>query len=361
MKQSAIKPNRQKLSNLTARHNRLARVARYAHFRNISAIYLLIAEIIIFGIWTPNTFLTLGTVRSLASEQAVTTMLALGLVLALAAGVYDLSVGLTLGAANITVSWALGEHGYSLVAAVALGIVVGVVVGVVNALLVVWLGIASFIATLASSSVLTAYIAWLSNNQQIIIQNNATLTKLATANILGLPWTFVVMLVLGIALWFILRYRPIGRYLHATGGGPDAARLAGVRTKAVTAGALIACATIAGLAGALLTLRIGLGDPTLGSPYLIPAFTAAFLGSTQFGRGQFNVWGTVIAVYALAAGTTGLALIGGPFWLPYLFNGVALALAVALSSSSARSAIRVRLPRRRGRDSITTQVKEEGQ
>jgi ribose transport system permease protein len=332
----------------SARSRRVSSALRYVHFRNASAIYLFAVEILIFGIWTPSTFLSSGTARSLADAQAVTTILALGLVVSLAAGVYDLSIGLTLGASNITVAWALGVHGYSVVPAVALGIGVGVVVGLVNAFLIVVVGIASFIATLATSSVLTAYITWRSDNQQIVIQNNKTLSRLAEARILGLPWIFAVMLVLAFVLWFILRYRPIGRHLYATGGGPDAARLAGVRTKLVAAGALVICAAIAGLAGALLTLRISIGDPTLGSPYMIPAFTAAFLGSTQFGRGQFNVWGTVIAVYALATGTKGLALVGGPFWLPDLFNGVALALAVGLSSSSVRGGINLRWLRRRG-------------
>jgi ribose transport system permease protein len=336
------------LARASARSQRLHGALRYAHFRNASAIYLFAVEILIFGIWTPSTFLTVGTARSLADAQAVTTMLALGLVVSLAAGVYDLSIGLTLGASNITVAWALGVHGYAPVPAVALGIAVGIVVGLVNAFLVVVLGIASFIATLATSSVLTAYITWRSNNQQIVIQNNRTLSKLAEAKILGIPWTFVVMLGLGLVLWFVLRYRPIGRHLYATGGGPDAARLAGVRTKLVATGALVVCAAIAGLAGALLTLRISIGDPTLGSPYMIPAFTAAFLGSTQFGRGHFNVWGTVIAVYALATGTKGLALVGGPFWLPDLFNGVALALAVGLSSSAIRAGLNFRWPWRRG-------------
>jgi ribose transport system permease protein len=69
----------------------------------------------------------------------------------------------------------------------------------------------------------------------------------------------------------------------------------------------------------------------VGAGYLLPAFAAAFLGSTQIRNGQFNVWGTILAVYVLAVGVKGLQLAGAPIWLPDLFNGVALAVAVGLA------------------------------
>jgi ribose transport system permease protein len=69
----------------------------------------------------------------------------------------------------------------------------------------------------------------------------------------------------------------------------------------------------------------------VGPSYLLPTFSAAFLGSTQFRGGRFNVWGTVIAVYVLATGVKGLQLAGAPLWIPDLFNGVALIIAVGLA------------------------------
>jgi ribose transport system permease protein len=320
------------------------RLLRFADFRNISAIYLWIALFVMFAFWTPHTFLVLGTWRGLADQQAVTTMLALGLVISLAAGVFDLSAALTLGASNVTVAWAVSIAHWPAGVALLSGVAIGVIVGLVNSLLVIELGIASFIATLATSSVLTAYVNWRSNDQQIQV-SNPTFVKFSTYQILGLPWPVWAMLVLAVVIWYVLRYRPIGRYLYAAGGSPDAARLAGVRTNLVSAGALMASSTIAAVTGAVLTLRIGIGSPTIGSPYLIPAFTAAFLGSTQLGRGRFNVWGTVIAVYALATGTKGLNLVGGPYWLPDLFNGIALVLAVGFSASTSESPFRNRLRR----------------
>ncbi len=64
---------------------------------------------------------------------------------------------------------------------------------------------------------------------------------------------------------------------------------------------------------------------------MLPAFAAAFLGSTQFHGGRFNVAGTLIAVVVLAVGVKGLQLAGAPIWLPDLFNGVALLAAVGFA------------------------------
>jgi ribose transport system permease protein len=99
----------------------------------------------------------------------------------------------------------------------------------------------------------------------------------------------------------------------------------------VVYGSLVACGLIAALAGILLTSRLGNADPTIGPGYLVPAFTAAFLGSTQFKSGRFNVWGTIVSVYVLATGVKGLQLSGAPVWIPDAFNGASLLVAVGLA------------------------------
>jgi ribose transport system permease protein len=115
---------------------------------------------------------------------------------------------------------------------------------------------------------------------------------------------------------------------------------------------LATCGAIAALAGSVVSAQIATGDPTIGPGYMLPAYAAAFLGSTQFRGGRYNVWGAVLAVYVLAVGVKGLQLAGAPVWLPDLFNGVALLVAVAMSRlqrTSARTiAIRHLISRSRG-------------
>jgi ribose transport system permease protein len=142
---------------------------------------------------------------------------------------------------------------------------------------------------------------------------------------------------------------PTGRRLYATGGNPNAARLAGVRTSRVIVLSLVSCGVIAALAGVLTSGQLGIGDPTVGPGYLLPAYAAAFLGSTQFQGGRYNVWGSVLAVLVLAVGVKGLQLAGAPVWIPDLFNGVALLIAVGMSKyqrTARRSAAVARILRR---------------
>jgi ribose transport system permease protein len=313
-----------------ARRRDLGRLSRALSFRNISAVYVFIVLFVLFSFWVPDTFLSGDTWRALISSQAVTAMLAVGLVIALSAGAFDLAIGATLGFGSIFVAWLLAKHGIPIVPAIVLSILAGAAVGLLNGLLVVRVRIDSFIATLGMSSILLAMIAWISSSQQILGLSNS-FQKLGTTEIFGLTLPVYLMLAVALVAWYVLELTPVGRHVYATGGNTEAARLAGVRTSAVVVVALVCCGAIAAFSGVLVSSALGTGDPTIGPAYLLPAFSAAFLGSTQFRGGRFNIWGTVLAVYVLATGVKGLQLAGAPIWIPDLFNGVALLLAVGLA------------------------------
>jgi len=306
------------------------KIARALSFRNISALYIFAVMFIVFSIWVPDTFLQWNTWKALLDSQAVTAILAVGLVIALSAGAFDLAIGTELGFGAIFVGWLLVDKGVGLVPAIILTLLAGAAIGLVNGILITRVRIDSFIATLGMSSVLLALIAWVSSSQQIV-GVGSSFEKLGTTEIFGLTLPVYLMLAVGLVVWYLLERTPLGRRVYATGGNIEAARLAGVRVAAVVICSLIACATIAAFAGMLVTANLGTGDPTIGPAYLLPAFSSAFLGSTQFRGGRFNVWGTIVAVIVLATGVKGLQLAGAPIWIPDLFNGVALLLAVGLA------------------------------
>ena len=306
------------------------RVIRAVSFRNVSAIYVFVAIFMVFSLWVPETFLTWSTWKTVLNGQAETAILAVGLVLALSAGTFDLAIGAELGFGSMFVAWLLVGRGVSPVLAVILTILVGSGIGIIQGTLVVRYRIDSFIATLGMSSVLLAVLNWLSNSQQILGLSD-DFQALGNNQLLGLTLPVYIMVLVAIVVWYVLERTPIGRQVYATGGNIDAARLAGVRTPLVILGALAGCGALAAFSGVLVSSRLAVGDPTIGPPYLLPAFSAAFLGSTQFRGGRFNVWGTVVAVYVLASGVKGLQLAGAPVWIPNLFDGVALLLAVGLA------------------------------
>jgi ribose transport system permease protein len=255
---------------------------------------------------------------------------AIGLVIPLAAGVFDLAVGAEVGFGAILVAALLAKADVPIPLAILLTILGGAAVGLVNGLLITVIRIDSFIATLGVSSVLLALITWISGGRQILGLSSG-FQDLATKQILGITAPVWIMLVLALVAWYVLEKTPAGRRVYATGGNPEAARLAGVKTKRVVVLTLVACGVLTAVAGTLVSSRIATGDPSVGPSYLLPAFSAVFLGSTQFRGGRFNVWGTVVAAYVLAVGIKGLQLAGAPVWIPDLFNGLALLVAVGLA------------------------------
>lgn len=299
-------------------------------FGNASALYVFAALFVLFSVWVPETFLTDTTWRTLLDEQALTAMVAVALVLPLCAGAFDLSVGAAVGLGAIVSAWLLAKVGTSVPIAIVLTLAAGALMGLTNGLLVTKAHIPSFIATLGVSSVIAAMVLWLSESQQIL-NLGPSFQEIATQQFLGITYPVYYLLIVGLVVWYVLERTPAGRRVYATGGNPDAARLSGVRIDKIVVITLLLSGMIATSAGLLLSSRLGTGDPTVGPSFLLPAFAAAFLGSTQFHPGRFNVWGTIVAVYVLATGVKGLQLGGAPVWIPDLFNGVALLLAVGLS------------------------------
>ena len=301
------------------------------HPRNIGVVYLYALIWIVFSLWIPDTWTMWLTHRSVLNQNAILMVVALGLLVPLAAGVFDLSIGATISASSVTVAWAMVEAQWSVPAAIAAALVLGVAVGAVNGLLVVKIKIDSFIATLAMSSVLTAYSVWRSNNRSIL-GFPESFKNLATEFAWGVNKTVVVALVVAVGFWYVLEHTAAGRYLFATGGAREAARLAGVQTDRYVWGSLVASSTFSALGGVLLAAQFGSTQAQSGAPYLLPAFAAAFLGATQFKR-RFNVWGALLAVIVLQSGVKGLQLAGvGTTWIESLFFGVALAVAVGFST-----------------------------
>lgn len=308
-------------------------------FQNASAVYIFLLLVVIFAIWVPATFLTPTTWKSLLDTQVITALVAIGLCVPLATGVFDLSIGMTLGAGAVVSAFMLVKAGLPTPVAILIALATGALIGLVNGLVVTVLNVDSFITTLGMTALLTAFVQWITNGQQIL-GLPADFQALAAGQFLGITYPVFILIAVAFLLWYVLERTPLGRQFYATGGNAEAARLAGVRTKQRVVLSFMIGSTVAAGAGVLLAGRLGTGDPTIGADYMLPAFTAVFLGATQFKRGRFNIWGTIVAVYVVALGVKGLLLAGAPTWMPYLFNGAVLIIAVALSKVQTRNRLR---------------------
>jgi ribose transport system permease protein len=317
-------------------------------FSNIGAVYVWLLIILIFGIWVPNTFLTHTTFNQVLNNNAVTGLMALCVVIPLAARVFDLSIAFTMTLSGVTVAHFVAHTGVGVVPAVALALGAALAIGVINGVVVVGLGVDSFIGTLATGSLIKAFITMVTNDQSItgVKLLQTPFSSIAQTDIAGLTLPVLYLLLIAGAIWFVLEHTATGRRLYATGFNPDAARLQNVTTDRLRFLSLVTSALLAGVAGIVFTSAIGSGSPTAGDPYLLAAYAAAFLGATQLRGGRFNAWGTVIAVLLLGTGTTGLALASTPQWSTSVFTGLVLIVALAVTSG------RVRVPKRLRRRAV---------
>jgi ribose transport system permease protein len=310
---------------------RAMRLAARLSFRNVGAVYVWIALIVIFTIWKPSLFPTTRTAKSTLNEYAITGLAALSVVMPLAAGIFDLSIGSTIGFAGVFAGWSLNSLRLPPAGAIALTLCAGLAIGLFNSLVVVRMRIDSFIGTLATGSIIAALTLWVSGDQIITGKLSGSFMKFAGSSLAGIQLPVLYMLVAMLVLGYVLEQTVFGRHIYAAGYGPDVARLIGVRVARLRTISLVCSGLLGSFAGIALAAQLGSADPTVGPEYLIPAFSAAFVGATQFRHGRFNPWGTVVAVLMIGTGSVGLLLAGTQPWMPQVFQGAVLIVAVGVT------------------------------
>jgi ribose transport system permease protein len=315
----------------------LRRLSRGLAFDRIGAVYVWLGIIALFSLWVPETFPNLATAKQILNANAITALAAMSITIPLAARVFDLSFAGVITLTGVVVAHLIAKNGVPLVPAIVLGLAVGLGVGVINAVVVVVMRIDSFIATLATGSLIAALITMVTKEVPITdAKLGEGFAKIGQTSIDGVTLGVLYCAVVAVAIWYLLEHTATGRRLYATGFNPDAARLAGVRVDRLRFLSLVASGGLAGATGIVLASMLGSGSPTAGTPYLLPAFAAAFLGATQLKHGRFNAGGTIIAVLLLGTGVTGLALANAPQWAGDMFVGVVLIASLAVTGLQRR-------------------------
>ena len=204
-------------------------------------------------------------------------------------------------------------------------------VGLVNGALITVLRIHSLIVTLGTGTFLHGVTLWISGSMTVSGISPALIEAVIVDRLFGIPLEFYYVLLLCAVLWYVLERTAAGRRILFVGRGRDVARLSGIDTDRVRRGCLLASSLMGALGGVLYAGTQGAADPSSGASFLLPAFAAAFLGSTSIIPGRFNPWGSLAAVYFLVTGITGLVFLGVSSFVQDMFYGGALVLAVTLS------------------------------
>ncbi len=324
----SMTPGQPKSAHRARRPGALAAVERFG------LVLILVVSFAVFSFLLPETFPTIGNARAMINSQAIVLLLALALTLPLRSGDFDLSIAGTMTASGALVA-TLTTSGMGVLPAVLAALALGAVVGLLNGVLVVKVGINSFIVTLGMSTALGG-LGYAITGSTIVPNIPDTVLRLARSELFGLPSIVWCGWLLVVVFWYVYEHTPLGRYLLFIGGSPGASRLAGLKVDRIKIGAFVACSLLAALTGVLFAGQVGQLDPSVAGQFLLQPFAAAFLGATVITVGRFNALGTLIALYLLNIFVTGLQLFGAQPWVSDVFNGCALILAVTFARIAAR-------------------------
>jgi ribose transport system permease protein len=287
--------------------------------------------ILVLGVLRPDQMFAWNSYATMLGSNAMVVVLTLALIVPLTTGDFDLSVAATMGLSSMLIAVLDVTLGYPILGAILVALLAGALVGAVNAFFILYFRVFSLIVTLGTGYFVAGLVLWLSGGTTVAGVSMDLVRAVILTRFLGVPLGFWYAALLTLAVWWLFQHTALGRRMLFVGRGREVARLSGVAVDRVRAGALVASSVMAAFAGVLYTGMRGVADPSSALAFLLPAFAAAYLGSTAIYPGRFNAPGAFVAVYLLSTGVMGLNFLGVSSFVQNLFYGGGLVLAVAAS------------------------------
>ncbi len=338
---------------------------------------------ICFSIATDGTFLLPRNLSLLTRQMSVTSLLAVGMVLVIVAGQIDLSVGALAGLLGAVAAKASVDLGLPLWVAFPAALALGAAAGFTQGSLVARLGIPPFIVTLGGmllfqgtllgatggvstspgpafrfigqayvpatagwvlSAIVAGAIAWggrgtggsPAGSAKRVPWRRGMLAALVLvfAGVMnayqGIPMPVLLVLLLAFALSVVARHTPFGRHLYAIGGNREAAFYSGIPIERQVVRVFTLMGLVAGIAGIVLTARVGSATSDAGRMMELDAIAAAVIGGTSLRGGQGTVWGALLGALVMASLDNGMSLMNtDAFWQP-IIKGAILVAAVGV-------------------------------
>jgi ribose transport system permease protein len=297
----------------------------------------LLGLIVIFGVLYPTTFLSpQNLLVNILETVSFLVIVAAGQTVVMVVGDFDLSVGgmaalaTSFTAALIATTTLAGdvqEPGF-VPLAVGIGLVAGLICGVVNGMLVAYLGVMAFIATLGMSVVYTSLARFRVDGKPVYGLVEAGFVEVARGSTLGLSNKVWIALAIAVAIWFILDRTTLGRRMYAVGGNAEASRYAGIDVRRTRLVAFAICGVVAAAAGILQAASTATANITAPQNWMLQSIAAVFLGMAMFRGGRPNLVGTVLGVILLRVIENGLNFTDIPDALQSAITGLVIVLAV---------------------------------
>ncbi|WP_454253166.1 ABC transporter permease [Pseudomonas sp. Marseille-Q7302] len=311
--------------------------------QKFGALVSLLALIAVFSSMS-SAFLTMGNGMSVALQVTSIAFLGLGATAVIITGGIDLSVGSVLALAGVANAMAV-KAGASIEVGILVGLIVGGICGAINGLFVTLVKLPPFIATLGMMLVARGLALRLTDAQPISglgaafgVLGNGVLGRIERIgddgfpNVIfpGIPYPVIIMIVLAIALWLVLSRTRLGRHIYAVGSNAEAARLSGVKVRAVTLFTYVLSGVLAGLTGAVLMSRLVTAQPNEGVMYELDAIASAVIGGTSLSGGIGSVSGTLIGAFTIGVLRNGLNMLGVSSFTQQIIIGLVILLTVCI-------------------------------
>ena len=298
--------------------------------------FLMIAALIIFSGLSDN-FLSEQNLLNLLRQSVYLILVALGQMLALISGGFDLSVGTALAITSVVSAQTMVQLGadgsvLGVVAVIAGGCLAGfgavALLGCVNGIGVAYLGVSPFIMTMATQSIGFGVALYLTGGVPVSGLPMQFSDWLGFASWLGIPVPlWVTIVVLGLFHILLSRTR-FGQNLYAVGGNARAAALSGIDTRRVLFITYLICTLIVGVAGLLLTARLESGETNIGGTMALESIAACVIGGVSLRGGMGRLHNVVFGCLFIGLVQNGLNLAGVGSYLQMIVLGGLLVVAV---------------------------------
>lgn len=279
------------------------------------------------------TFLSLGSLRSVATQAAPLVFLAVGLTPVVILGGIDLSLAALTSLAAISLVKLLptsGLAGLLLVLAMTAGF--GALVG--------WIQgagqVPSFVVTLGAFGLYTGLALQLSGANNEPLTGHLELVTWSTMYIAGMPASFVAATLFAVLVWLGMKYLPFGRYAYAIGASEPAALMSGVRTVRLRVGLFALSGLSAGLAAIPLLARTTYASPSLANTLLLPTVAAVVIGGTAISGGVGSALRSLAGAVTVTVVQIGLIVAGVNAVLQDVVFGITIIIAVALTTDRSK-------------------------
>jgi rhamnose transport system permease protein len=266
-------------------------------------VVIAVVILVIFGITSIKnaSFASSSNIQGILSIGAIYLLLAVGEAMVIITRNVDLSVGSTLGLSAFTVGEMFNHNPHTQIWLVFLvGIGIGIGCGLIIGLITTLARVPSLVVTLAALYIIRGFVNIIGTGVQIeptVIPHS--FVSLGYSTVLGIPWLFIIVLVVALAAAYWMRAFPAGRELYAIGSNPPAAVLAGIPVARRVITVFVLSGALAGLGGVLFLAQVATVNSSAGSGYELIEVTAVVVGGVAIFGGSGSVIGAVLGAILL--------------------------------------------------------------